>query len=695
MSDPWAAFPDAPSPATPIAAQAPQADPWAAFPDAPSSAQPGQDQGGAQAAFAHGGLTGIPIVGPLLGKGADYIGSHIGAAISGKPVDQVLAEGQALAAATEAAHPVASTAGGLTTATMALSPVLRAAPALFGVGEGGLTAGKVAAGAGTGAALGGTDAAIRSDGDPTSIAIGAGFGGVGGAAGPVIGAGLGRVGEAIADRVAQGRAMQDINIPFDLAANRRVLAPVQVSRPAAEILTRAGVSDGTLSGQGAANIASAGPDAMLADAGPASQNVLDTALQRGGPGAVAARQAIEQRAAQADQQVSGALDRAFGKPQGLDSAEAAIRNNSAAARGAAYDAAYSSPIDYSAPEGQALEDMVRSRVPGGIIARANSQMRIDGDASRQILANVADDGTVTYQQLPDVRQLDYITRALRDVSQRGDGQGALGGNTSEGRSYGNLARDIRTTLRQAVPEYGNALDTAAEPIGARNALEFGSGVMSPSVSTDSAALAIRDMTQPEVRQARLGLRSTMADTLANVRRTVTDPNIDARQAMDAVKQLSSDAAQQKVAMLIARPEQEALNQALLRATRALELRASVATNSRTAARQMTNETVQRAAAPGPVGKLAMGEPVKAGKAAVQFFTRMSPTDITRREDAIYGELANVLTGPRGADATGLLNRLTQAHQARAATNSFARQIPYGRVASTGLLSLMLGQSDIK
>lgn len=136
-----------------------------------------------------------------------------------------------------------------------------------------------------------------------------------------------------------------------------------------------------------------------------------------------------------------ALDRAFGLPQGVQFETDALRNDTAAARQAAYDAAYGSPIDYTTPAERDLEQMIGQRVPPGIIARAQNQMRVDGALPpQQTMASIADDGTVTYHQMPDVRIVDYITRSLNNVARAGDGQGALGGSTAEGRSYSSLPR---------------------------------------------------------------------------------------------------------------------------------------------------------------------------------------------------------------------------------------------------------------
>ena len=121
----------------------------------------------------------------------------------------------------------------------------------------------------------------------------------------------------------------------------RVVTPdVGLPPKAVDLIGRTVGGDGFNGAQAAGNIASAGPRGMIADAAPSLSTVLGTAMQRAGPGARAARQAIENRAAASNQDLTGALDNAFGPPpQGIQSATNDIRNGTAAARQAAYDAA--------------------------------------------------------------------------------------------------------------------------------------------------------------------------------------------------------------------------------------------------------------------------------------------------------------------------------------------------------------------
>lgn len=438
-----------------------------------------------------------------------------------------------------------------------------------------------------------------------------------------------------------------------------------LSRPSYEILTRAMDADGSLTGAGAQRISAAGPEAMLADAGANAVEILDTAIQRSGPAGNQALTRLEERATRAGAQANDALDNALGVPRGMETMETGIRQGSANARRAAYDAAYAAPINYADPSGQALQNMLE-RVPGNVIGQANRLMQIEGQRSNQIMARIAPDGTVTYTRLPDVRQLDYITRALNQAAESGEGAGALGGQTTIGRAYQNLSRDVRSAVRGLVPEYGVALDTAAEPIAARQALQFGERMLSPATTRDEVSNMLNGMSQAERAQAAAGVRSFVDEKLANVRRAITDNNMDAREAIKAVKDLSSRASREKITALIGRQQADTLFQQLDQAAQSLELRANVASNSRTFARQNMDRIISDASTGGIMGRVRSGEPLNTGKELWRTLLGGTDMDNVARQDRVYSELVNALTGRNPQRLLQNLQQIARANPRNAA-----------------------------
>jgi hypothetical protein len=577
---------------------------------------------------------------------ADELGAAAGSVISGDPYSDVLNEMRSQGAGAQEQNPgsylTGQVGGGLAQAVAGGVPaLLRGGTSLLG---------RVLAGSG----VGGVSGAVHGAGTGTdtqsrlkNALIEGGTGLAVGAALPAIGAGAANLYRAGAD--ALGR--------------RGMPAPTDIMRLVSQY-----VGDVPTARQ---NIAQAGPDAMIADAGPGARDFLDATIQRGGPGADVARNAIDQRATAAGQRITGALDQSLGQPEGVTAAQTAIREGSAGARGNAYDAAYSLPIDYASPQGQALEAMIRNRVPHSAIQIANNLMRINGEQSQQILARVDDAGNAVFERMPDVRQIDYITRALNHAAESGEGQGALGAQTPLGRAYQNLSRDIRNNLRTAVPEYGTALETAADPIRRSQAVRFGSRLLSGNMTRDEVAAFADGITGPERQAILQGVRSNLDDAMARVERTLQDPNVDARESIAALKKLSSRSNRTKLATVMGDQEADTLFQQIDEAAHAFELRASTAGNSATARRQNIFGTVDRLTAPGPLRTLASGKPLNATQRMIQAMTGQTEEALQGRQDAIYSGAANLMTQPATPQLLGQIGGFGQ--------RDLASQLIQGRI----------------
>ena len=532
-----------------------------------------------------------------------------------------------------------------------------AAPYLVGKSAGLVTG----AGMGGGALYGGAYGFGSGEGGAANRAVNAvpnaAIGGFMGAAGPVVARGVGNVAKSVAGSRAADAALKKVGL----------------SSRSADVIRRNMVNDG-------ASSLSIGPNGMLVDASPSNRSTLDAYLQRGGAAVNRARNAIEDRASGAIKSVNATFDQAMGKPQGLGSLARSIREGTKGARSAAYDAAYSKPIDYASGNGKMLESIIKKRVPGSVINAANELMRLDGKESRQILAKIADDGSVTYERLPDVMQIDYITEALSDMAAKSDGAGKLGGQTRLGSKVGNLSSNIRDLTKRLVPEYGEALSTAQSAIMRKNATEFGGKLLRAGTTRDDVLNeVIRAKGKPEVLQAmKQGLRASIDDTLANVRRAVSDPNVDAREAMKAVVDMSSRGNREKVRAVLGKGPAEKVFANLDEAAKALELRASVAANSRTFGRQAANDALKEMSQPG-LGRTFIEQGERGGVVeGVKNIIRkaLEDTGATAREDQIVGEVVSALTGPRGGEAVRVAKILIEAGVQQDKALAVARSISF-------------------
>ena len=561
--------------------------------------------------------------------GADEIAAGIGSLFEDRGYGEILSGLRGQDRQTEAQHPYASLAGKV---TGALAPGGLASKA---VASARTLPGMVAQGLGWGAAGGATQGFLEGEGGAGNRLAGAGWGGlIGGGIGaaiPLVGAGVKEAWRAGSDMLNRSRIGSTVGKEFGVSnATGRVLADmVGQDDPAA---MRAALARG-------------GSGAMLADVSPQATGALDMAMRSPIPAARAAGKAVEDRAAAAYDDVTRAMDTAMGAPTGIKTAQDAIVSGSAPARKAAYDAAYAASIDYSAPAGAQLLDELAPRIPSEAIGYANRLMRARGEKSAQIMAKIADDGTVVFTSPPDVRQWDYIKQGLDMLAETGDGAGALGGQTRLGSAYQGLAREVRDAVSDLVPEYKAALSVASDAISERNAVEFGSKLLRTATTPEMAKEAIDGATSAELAAMRKGVRSQIQNVLGDVRKVASDQNLDARAVSKAFGDLSSENAQSKMAMLMGN-DWPALKAELDKAGVALGLRARTSANSATFGRGAAEAAIVDEITP---GALRSGKPLQAIKNFMASAMGASPDAIRRMRDEVKGELADVLTRQGGAD----------------------------------------------
>lgn len=425
----------------------------------------------------------------------------------------------------------------------------------------------------------------------------------------------------------------------------------------------------------------AGPDAMLADASPAMAGRLDAAMRSPVAGSGVARQRVDERSGAAYNDIMDALNGNQMGPR-MPPVEAQ-RRMAAGARptiNEAYQRAYNTPIDYSSEAGRVVEDLV-GRLPAGparrAIQQANDLMAYDGVPNAQIMAQVGDDGRVAFQAMPNVMQLDYIKRAFDSLAE--DGKDPLTGRlSSEGAFASRIARDIREATKEATRDgagrspYEDALSSAASDIRQRGAMRTGATLLRPQTTVEEAAEAIGDATEAELRAMRQGVMGQIDHVLGNVRAVSSDQNIDARQAMQALRELSSPNSQRKLEGLFG-SDWPGVRQSIDRASAALGLRANTSANSATASRQMVDREITESVTP---GALRRGKPLDAAKEFIGGITGASPEAIARTRDEVKAEIAELLTRQGGApqEVIDAVSRALRANPSNPRAGDTLRQI---------------------
>ena len=570
-----------------------------------------------------------------------------------------LAATPALIAATPAA--VANyVAGGVTL----LRQMGRAALAgtVFGGLEGGLS------GAGRG------EGEERFDNAGTGALVGAGTGGITAGAFPAVSTAISSAWSNI-----KGRSVKEI-------ANK-----LGISIPAAKVIRVALENDDLDAAQTA--LERAGSSSMLADAGPAVQGLLDVSVTSGGKSPRFVREAVEERAEKAGGDMTTVLDDVLGIPEGAKTAQRNVREATKFDRSATYKSAYETPINYAGTRGQTIMTLLK-RVDRQAIESANKLMRTEGLESKQILAEIAENGKVTFTTLPDVRQLDYITRALGDVADAQDGMGKLGGTTALGRATAKLQRLIRKQMRREVPAYGVALDTAADAIQRIEAIEAGYSIINSGTTRDALREAMRGFSKPQMDAARQGLRSSIDDTLARVNAVASDANIEIREFQKLANTLRSRSSFEKMEMLLGEKEAARLYKKLDQAVVTLELRAAISRNSATQQRMAIDQKVDDITGPSVLDTVMSGEPLNASKRIVQVISGNTPEARSLRKMGIYDEIAGVLVNLRGREAQNALKLVRKAMDGDALTEQMAERIAKILATPAAVAAYSVGTSNV-
>lgn len=623
-------------------------------------------------------------------RGVPFAGSRLDELVGAVAGPEAASGVQALSDAMLAQRPNETMAlnlagGAVATAPIAmLKPVQALGGAIIGQGPRITQAARAAlAGMGLGAAEGG----IYGSGEGTTpqeqlsnAATGAAFGGaVGGAmgfAGPYVEAGVKNVISAF-----RSSDIGTIAATFGISAN------------AARVIKNTFEMGGDMQAA-IQRLMKAGDDGMVADAGQAGQALLDAVAASGPSGSAAARGPIDQRMAETAQRLDTGLTGLLGQPaEGPVTAVNEIMANTATQRSDLYGKAYQTPIDYSAPSGQNIEAIIQQRVEPDVmmaaIREANAEMADRGMVNQQIMAQIGPDGLIRFVEMPNVRQIDELKKALNQLSRNArNTEGLVPVETSQSLRYARQAQDIRDALVEATggPQgtYAQALKVGGDTIQERNAFELGERLLSPNTRVEDVMLEIgKTPSKAQLEAARRGLRTRIDQVVGDVKRIPSDPNLDARQALATLREMGSDNAREKIKRIMGGQADE-IFRLLDEAGVAAETRAAMAVNSRTAVRQATQEDIAQMTAPGMAGQALRGEPVNTTKKLIQAVTGYTDEFTVQQRQRVYQDLAKALTQRRGPDAVAALRVLDAAMQGQKLTDAQTDML--ARMVTTALAS---------
>lgn len=533
--------------------------------------------------------------------------------------------------------------------------------------------GRVVGGAMAGAVGGGIEGGVSGYGagdDGNRLATAGQYAGIGTITGGVAGAAAPLIGDAA------GWVYKTLKENFG-----RVSARIPGLSPQASQLVREAADADTIGGNPLRNVRRAGPDAMPADFGPATQDLLDTAVSMSSTGRKVAGGAVESRAAAALPRLNRTFDKVMGGTQGLQSLRKAVDDAARPGINAAYNDAYSTIINYSTPEGRRLESIV-SRIPERLYRQAASKAaeRMDWEGiPYQYLAQVGQDGTARVSRIPSVIELDYLKRALDDIIADGTDAVTLKRN-SDAQLATRMKAALRDAIADAVPSYRTALNEASDAFSLNEAIETGANLLKPQTTREQVAEWAKSATDVEKRALASGLRSSIDETIANVTRSVSTGELEVAQARKILKDMSSSAARAKIVAVFGPGPSRELFRALDQATQSLSVKASVAANSKTAPRLRRDQLVRDAQAYSPdqiVRDAASGGVLQAPRKVAAIAANNTPLAQNARTEQLYLEIAEYLTGRKGAEALQAAEQMVAALGAQPAQAAMTGAVTRG------------------
>ena len=412
-----------------------------------------------------------------------------------------------------------------------------------------------------------------------------------------------------------------------------------------------------------ANIRAAGKDGMLADAGQATDALIDAAAASGPTATAATQRIVGERADAASATIGQTMDETLGAaPTGARTASEEISKRTAPARTKAYGDAYGKAVDYSSAAGMKIEEVlsrINPKVLQNAISEANDDMLADGVSNPQIMAIIGDNGQVSFKEMPNVQQLDYIKRSLGNMANdlKDPVTGALPSNALR---FNKLSGQLKKAIGDAVPEYNVAVKVGGDKIAEDEALDLGMNLLSPKTTREQVARQMLDASDAEKQSARLGARNYIDETLANVKASIATPETDIKEAMKVLADLSSRANLAKLRLIVGSDGVKKMQKELEVVRRALTLRAAVAKNSATAQRQAIQTTSKAILDEGPLNMVKQGKPLESIKESIKLLTGSNASGEAMRESAMYTDVIKALTEKRGEDAVKALKIMDDA-----------------------------------
>lgn len=437
-----------------------------------------------------------------------------------------------------------------------------------------------------------------------------------------------------------------------------------------------------------AGIKRAGDQGMIADADMTMSRMLDNLASLNADSAKIITPAVEQRAVQAGQESARAADKTIAPMQysvaktttgeeipvsyDFNEFNDQIKKLTAEQRNQAYQKYYTTPINYASPEGFKIESVLKE-VPNDIkdiaIRVANQEMRKDNvlEATRQIQATIDDKGDIVFSELPNALQLDYIKRAIGDVAYN-----TSKFNTAFDEQKIKLLKNTYTELNdligKASPAYRTAVELGQDNIFNQQSFDLGTKIFADKLEPIQLNRQFKKMSPSQQQFAKFGFRSEVQRIIDNAKGTLTGSQEDITGLRQLINKLSSKKTKTKAQIMLGSDKYKELEGQFDRLRAALELKADIAVNSKTAQRSRFSEDISEQVMPTIGESLSRGSPKAVQQIKDEMFGSMEELTADKQR-LITKELSKLLTESRGTEAVVKLksiynaavkNKMTQA-----------------------------------
>lgn len=522
---------------------------------------------------------------------------------------------------------------------------------------------------------------------------------IGGTEGTVYGYGAGEEGGRVDEAISQGiwgaglgsvanTAIMPIQYAWSRIGNglkdkstEAIASLFEVTKDTAKIIKETIGETGSTLEDMLANLRRAGNEGMIADADIATQVITDAVAAAGGESASAVNTALKTRVNTTYQNLDTAMNQNIADLPYMkdhpdikaDPAEIAAENarKSKPARDKAYKKAYAHQIDYLTPKGEAVKkalDDIDEDILTEILSGINKTIRKSGDDITELTLNRTTDAAgkeiISLGQMPTMKQLDYIKRALSDIAYNSPGVPAVGqilpALSQRAKDALGLRHALSEALKKANPAYRKAVKLGQDKITRENALEMGYSMLDGHISPANVTRMLKDAGEAELAHARMGIRANLEAIIGRMQPTPSRmPN---SKELDTMwKQLSSRDNRSILKLVLGPKEFKKMVKELDKAEVAIKLRISVAENSKTAIRSNVYKSIEDVTDEASTIRqtLAEGRGIEATRKIIQ---RINETQAISRKHKklVLKELANAMTGTKGKAAMAQLKEVYNA-----------------------------------